>query len=561
MKIKFFNPMHLTPEEKKNNAKQRKLALLSGVLLGLSFPPIPLSFLAWFALVPLFFVIDKREKLHEINKAVYLTAFIFCLITLYWVGAFTEARDPYLLVAGFALLLFNPLLFLIPSTLFYFTKKYFNKKIAFLFFPIFWVTYEYAYMITDASFPWLTLANSFTTFITYIQLAEIIGALGISLLIIFTNVFIFFAIKNYIETKKIFSSNLVIAILLIILPLIYGAFQLSNYQLSDKKIKIGVVQPNLDPYEKWSGGDLNQITNLYLNLSDEVVKDGARIIIWPETALPVYLLSGAYQSIVDTIRKYVNHNSIHLLTGMPHFVFFNDPKDFPPDVKFNPTSGYHFATYNSVLHFMPFDYRIKFYGKAKLVPFGERVPFATQFPLLGELLKWGVGLGMWNEGQDTTLFQLPLNILSEEKFINDTLQVAAMVCYESVYPDFIAQFVNKGGNLLTVVTNDSWYGNTSGPYQHRDIAKLRAIENRRWVVRAANGGISSFIDPLGRETANTKMFEKTTLTDYVTIETHKTFYTKNPLLIPIICSVISIWFIGIVILLRIKKLFQTKKIE
>ena len=137
-----------TPERRKEIRRDLLLGLLSGVMIGLSYPPIPLPYLVFVAFVPYFFVIQKREGLADINRFTYFTMFIYNLITLYWVGGWLPNSDPFLMIAGTTLFFFNPIVFLIPSTLYYFAKKVFNKSIALLLLPIFWVTFEYSYSIT-----------------------------------------------------------------------------------------------------------------------------------------------------------------------------------------------------------------------------------------------------------------------------------------------------------------------------------------------------------------------------------------------------------------------------
>jgi len=151
----------------------------------------------------------------------------------------------------------------------------------------------------------------------------------------------------------------------------------------------------------------------------------------------------------------------------------------PDDVKYSKPGNFYYATYNAILMFSPGTRQVIHYGKSKLVPFGERVPFVDQLPFLGDLIKWGVGLTGWKRGKDTTVFNLPLDNRK------DTLKIDGMVCYESIYLYFIPRFVEKGADLISVVTNDSWYGNSSGPYQHKEMSVLRAVENRKTVVRAA----------------------------------------------------------------------------
>ena len=163
-----------------------------------------------------------------------------------------------------------------------------------------------------------------------------------------------------------------------------------------------------------------------------------------------------------------------------------------------------------------------------LVPFGEKVPFVEELPFLGDLIKWQVGISSWNVGKKQVV----------EKMNNVT--VGGIICIESIYPDFVAGFVQKGAELIAVVTNDSWYGYSSGPFQHKEISVLRAVENRRTVVRAANGGISCIIDPTGRTVESTKLFTKTFLVVDAPINNEETFYTAHPLIIPLFASSVSV---------------------
>jgi apolipoprotein N-acyltransferase len=234
---------------------------------------------------------------------------------------------------------------------------------------------------------------------------------------------------------------------------------------------------------------------------------------------------------------------------MPDIIYDLNQNNIPEDSKFSKPGSYYYRTYNGVIGLNPGTREIQRYGKMKLVPLGERVPFVDQFAFLGDLLKWGVGITGWNIGKDTTVFKI-----SNAKI--DTIKIGGLVCYESVDPVFVTSFVQKGAELITVVTNDSWYGKSSGPYQHKDFAMLRAVENRRSVVRCANGGVSCIINAKGEILAETDMFVKTTLVGEVPIQDEKTFYSENPLIVPILSSVFSFWIFGMNILIWLKKKFK-----
>ncbi len=539
--INYISGKNLTTEERKARKQKYTFGLISGVMLGISFPPVPFPYLIFVALIPYLFKLEKLNGLGEINRFTYFTAFIFNIITLYWVGSWTPDADPFLLIAGTVLMFFNPLLFLIPSTLFYFAKRKISTKTAMLSFPLFWVTYEYLYSVTEFRFPWLTLGNSLPYFRSYIQIADIIGAYGLSLLILYVNLFLFYSLKLFFEKKLVNSFYLSTGLTLLILPIIYGNIKINDFELPAEKIKVGLVQPNLNPWKKWEVGNLNEQLNMYFELSEKAVDEGAQILVWPETALPVYLLTGRYEKEVKRIRSFLDSNSVSLITGMPNVKFYHNPSLAPEDAKHLKNSKTLYTSYNSALAFNPGMEEVQTYGKIKLVPFGEKVPYVEKLPFLGKWIKWNVGISSWNTGTDTTVF-----IIDNGK-LKRPVKAAAVICIESIYPGFVASFVKKGGEFIAVVTNDSWYGNSSGPYQHKEISVLRAVENRRFVVRAANGGISCIIDPLGNTLEETKMFERTVLTGEIVPMKNITFYTAHPLLVPALVLV----FTGIIILIMI----------
>ena len=541
----------LTPEEKKARRKEWLLLILSGIILGISFPPFPfpITLLIFIGFIPYFIVINRRTTLASISKATIIFGFVFSLVTIYWVGSWSSEADPFLMMAGVALLLAYPCVMLIPSTLYYLAKKVFPKLDALWLFPIFWVTFEHLLTLTDLRFPWLLLGHGLAKFNLFIQGADIIGTNGLSLVVAFTNVLLFKAFLDKKEGKSTHSKPLLVAIVIFLCFFIYGIYKSSTFKISGRTVKVGIVQPDINPWDKWSKGNLSDVLNLYLNLSKECVDQGAELVLWPETAISEYIFGGGYYTIEKSIFKFLDTNKISLLTGMPHIIYFTDNKNLPKDAKYSEKGKYYYATYNAVVGLNPGTNAIQYYGKMKLVPLGERVPFVDEFEFLGDLLKWGVGITGWNIGKDTTVFKFYIDRL-------DTIKVGGLVCYESVDPVFVTAFVQKGAELITVVTNDSWYGKSSGPFQHKDFAILRAVENRRSVVRCANGGVSCIINAKGEILADTDMFVKTTLVGEAPIQDEKTFYSENPLIVPILCSVFSFWIFGMNILIWLKKKFK-----
>lgn len=537
-----------TPEEKKNRRKEWLLLILSGLLLGISFPPFPFPFtlLIFIGLIPYLIVLNKRTGLASISRATFIFGFVFSLITVYWVGSWQSEADPFLMAGGGAMLLALPIVLMIPSTLLYLARKIFPKINAIWFFPLYWVTAEYLLTLTDLKFPWVTFGNGLTKFIIFIQAAEYIGEFGFSLLVGFINVFIFFALINYKEHKIKSYRNLSFGLLLFLIFLTYGFIRDSDFQISNEKIRMGLIQPDIDPWKKWEVNNLNNLLTQYLEYSEEAVNKGAKVLVWPETALPAYVFGGSYQLLANRIHQFCDSNKVFLFTGMPDIRFYFDKGKIPEDAKFNEAGDYYYATYNAIMLLTPGSTEIQKYGKMQLVPMGEKVPFVEQLKFLGDIFKWGVGITGWNVGKDTTVFNLGLNGM-------DSIKISGLICYESIFPAFVSAFAKQGAEMIIVVTNDSWYGKSSGPYQHKEYGVMRAIENRKSVVRCANGGISCVINAKGETEIESELFTKDVIVWDVPVQKGTTFYSNNPLIVPILCSVFSFWIFGINILAWLKK--------
>jgi apolipoprotein N-acyltransferase len=513
------------------------MLLLSGVLTGFAFPPIPFPITAFFGMVPFLIVLHRREKLVDINRAAYLYGFFTGIVSLYWVGAYTVAKDPFLMIAGGLMLFANPIFFVIPSTLYYAISQFkpIGKKNAIFFLPFFWATYEYFYMNIDVNFPWINLSNTLPYFQIFYKISDIIGALGITIVLVYINILLFKLWLKWRDEKKVDRMALRFLNVLILVPIFYGVISRDD-EVNKETLKVGLIQPNLDPYEKWLGGNLSEIIDNYFALSDKAIKQGAKLVIWPETALPAYLMNGQYDSQLQKIYKYVDSNKINLLTGMPNLKVFQKGEAFPSDAKSSPGTDFKYASYNSVLLFTPGNRIVQQYGKVKLVPFGERTPYIDQIPILGDLVKWGVGISSWNVGQDTLIFRMKAKTSKSEREIT----FGALICFESVFPYYVAEFTKRGAEFFAVVTNDSWYGNTSGPYQHKEFSALRAIENHRSFVRAANGGISCLIDEGGNTISSTNMYETNVLVVDVPLNNRGTAFVSTTSALPYFCYGISL---------------------
>ncbi|MBI1807536.1 MAG: apolipoprotein N-acyltransferase [Ignavibacteria bacterium] len=499
------------------------LATLSGVMLGCSFPPIPSGILAVCCFVPFLILFDSLIEYGEVVRYSYLTFFIFNVIALYWTGGFTHAKDIYLMLAGGMLLLVHPFFFSVPIVALMFIRRHLGIGVALMAFPLVWVSFEYLHSLFEIGFPWLTVGNTQTYDLSVVQIASYTGVYGISFWLTVLNVLGHFLYSKLAGKKWKISSLQSVATLLAFvslyaLPRVYGDHVLvSSPSPVDTKINVGCIQPNIDPFEKWQGN-----AEMQLGVLQHLTKEGAQkqvdLLLWPETAVPFYILHPNNRQYLYLIKNQVDSLGINLLTGIPDVIFYHEGDPFPRSSKISP-SGQRYDTFNSSILIEPHRNEIQKYAKIILVPFAERVPFSEALSFLNAM-QWNFGLGGWAHGKDTTVFHF-------KTAHGDSISFSNMVCYESVYPGLVAAFVRRGAQFLTVITNDSWWGNTSGTYQHVQFGVLRAIENHRWVIQCANGGISCIIDPFGHILQRTEMYTQAALVGTIEPQVEVTFYTMH----------------------------------
>jgi apolipoprotein N-acyltransferase len=522
------------------------LSISFGILLWLAFPPFKTGFFAYIGLVPLLILLDRLKNYYQVLRYSYLGLVIFHALTIYWIGGWSAKTDVFMQLGSIALILIHPIFYWIPISIYFFIKKYFRSRAALFFFPFLWNAIEYIRSVEETAFPWLTLGNTQSYYLPIIQITSFIGVYGLSFLIVVFNVLIFIAYKNYRFMSLRFALNKIAIVVIILLVIfIYGKVVINDVDPPGKRLTVGVIQPDLDPWDKWEEGDVNSQLSVYLTLSDSAVKEGAELIVWPETALPVYLVSERYPGEVARIRKFVAENNVHLLTGLPLVHFYFSKEEAKDESRISRDSTYYYDSYNGAVLFSPNEDKLQEYGKMKLVPFAERAPYLHYLPFLGDWIKWGVGISNWSVWDKQTVFEF-------KDSSGDSIKFSVGVCYESIFPAFNAEFVKNGAQFIVVVTNDSWYGELAGPYQHKEFAVFRAVENRRWIVRAANGGISCLIDPIGVTTDETKLYTRRFLVGEIYIKNETTFYTQYQDIISYVSVVVSILIFVMTFIRKIK---------
>jgi apolipoprotein N-acyltransferase len=293
------------------------------------------------------------------------------------------------------------------------------------------------------------------------QLADLGDVYGISLWVLSLNALIFLGWKSAARRKQLFAA----AGVLFVVAMVYGFVRMASWT-PGWPVAVGAVQANTPVEDKWQMA-AEDIADSYLKTSRPLIGTGTKLVVWPETATPVPLRSRQWLS--EELHSFCDSGGMTLLTGATDYGF---------------DSARGVVPYNAAFMIRPSTRELWSSAKIHLVPFGERIPWQRTFPFLGKL---HLGQAEWEPGKEVVVF--PAN--------NTIPPCGCLICFEVVFPDLAADMVLKGARILTTITNDGWYGNSSGPYQHLALAQLRAIATRRSIVRSANTGISALIRPTG----------------------------------------------------------------
>ena len=492
------------------------LSLLSGILLILSFPNVDLEFLAWFALVPLFYSIEGKG-LFQSFKLGFLTGLISFLGILYWiiVAVHTYGNVP-LILSGFILLLLVGYLGLFIGA-FAFLARLIQIRSGFqtiLFAPILWSALEYLRSFFLSGFPWANLGHSQYLNHPFIQMADITGVYGLSFVIVLVNATLYWVFHQW--AKKTFPIREVVITAFILLgSLIYGYLRMGaiDRQMAyQSPLKISLAQGNIDQSIKWDESFQKETLKIYERLSLKVAEEKPDLIIWPETATPFFFQEAQeYQPMVLDIPM---KTRAFLLFGSPSY-------------KIEKGNINH---YNSAYLISPSKDLVGRYDKIHLVPFGEYIPLRELLFFIESTI--GEGIGNFKSGKVIYNFSLP-----QSKF-------GVLICFEIIFPDLCRRFVKNGADFLVTITNDAWFGRTSAPSQHFAIATFRAVENRVYIARAANTGISGFIDPKGKIVKLGEIFTVVAMSKTIHLSKKKTFYTLYGDVFAWVCSGLSLLLLG-----------------
>jgi apolipoprotein N-acyltransferase len=507
------------------NLRSAVLAALSGILLAAAFPILNLHFLAWVGLVPLFFALKEKS----VKNGFWLgsiTGIVFFASTIHWITNSIHFYGGYSLIPASLINLFLCAYLALYPALFGACAVIIRNNKPKLFFvaaPLIWTTFELARTYVFSGFPWSLLGYTQYTVLSVIQISDITGVYGVSFFIVLVNA----ALATIILDKKN-NVPIIITAVMVILVLSYGFMKLRTSEVSGKGVNISVVQGNIEQNKKWDPAYQSDVMAIYKRLTQGALKQQPDLVIWPETATPFYFTGVGTNDRVMTadLIEFVRQNHVPLLTGSPTY-------EVQPNRRL--------IGRNSAFLIMGDGRIAAVYHKIHLVPFGEYVPLNKVLLFIEKMVKT---IGYFQAGDEYTVMTVPYGEPGQRK----NVKLCTVICYEIIFPDLVRRFVDSGAEIVTTITNDAWFGRTAAPYQHFSMAVFRAVENRVPVARAANTGISGFIDSRGRILETSGIFTEAYLTHKLEPGTERTLYTRFGDIFSYACVIVSL-----ILLARIPK--------
>jgi len=459
---------------------------------------------------------EKKGK--KIFSVTFIGFFIWNVLSIYWV--YNSLKTIGAVVAVPITLIpyaLGPLLMSSACWLYYRFRVTTNRTFSLFALVCFWIGYEYLHQTWDLNFPWMTLGNGLAVSHQWVQWYEYTGVYGGTIWIWILNIVLFLLYSGLSEAQiKTTRIKLITAFaIVLVIPITFSLYRYATYTEQFDPSNVVVAQPNIDPYAKNGEIPVAQQIDILTHLSDSIGQPNTEFFIWPETAIPDMIDeehirgNNYFLQVQRFLNKFKNGN---VVTGAETYTIYNNRATSTA----SPIEGGRFVDNFSTAINIENSAKVQFYHKSKLVPGAESLPFGNALSFLKPAFEHLGGATGSYAGQTT-----PSVFYSQSG-----IGVTPVICYESIWGEWVAQSVKQGSQFIAIITNDGWWENTSGKDQHLDYAKLRAIETRRWVCRSANTGISAFINQRGDIVKQTKWWFKTAIKQDINLNSDLTFYVK-----------------------------------
>ncbi|MBA3297492.1 MAG: apolipoprotein N-acyltransferase [Acidobacteria bacterium] len=476
-------------------------------MLALSFPKFGHPAFAWIALTP---VIVASARAHSLRGA-FLTGLLAGVVyfagTLYWLvetmTTFGGLHTGLAVVAAALLVAYLALFPAVFSVIFARCHRAYGFA-AFLLAPCIWVTTELGRQYIWDGFPWALLGYSQVTVLPIAQSASIVGVYGVSWILALVGASAAAVVLERGRATWVLAATVTV---LVVGASLWGDARVRSSVLTTQgtPVRVAVVQGNIlqdDKNAAYTGNAeiADLIAQRYIDMTRQALAAGATFILWPESSTPFYFERDLVRGGV--IRRLAQEANATLLIGSDQI----EPVKATPAVE-KPQDLY----YNAAFLVQPDGQIGAVYRKMHLVPFGEYVPLKSLLFFVGPIVE---AVSAFTPGKTSVLLPVDGHIVS------------TAICYEVIFPDLIRRFVQDGSELLTTITNDAWYGTSSAAFQHWEQASMRAIEEGRYLARAANTGISGFVDPYGRVMEKTGLFHQAMVVGDLRFITSRTIYSR-----------------------------------
>ncbi len=495
-------------------------SLLSGVLLALAWPERGFPGLLFVGMVPMLFVEDQISKSPQ--KFIKFSVLLFSypgflawnILTTWWIVNST-------LVGALLANVLNALFMSIIFQVYHWTKKKISYR-GFSYFALvcFWISLEYLHLNWDLNWPWLNLGNGFCSWYQWVQWYEFTGTFGGTLWVLVGNIMIYeLLIKLKTHTSKFKIRCSIFIILWLVVPVIISHVIYNNYKETSRPVSFVVIQPNLDPYSEQYTLPPPEVIGQIISLAGPKLDSNVNFLVAPESAIQENMWENDLRTFasIRLLKQIIErYPGLNILIGGSTFYAFERWQPIPRTArKFTDTDRYYNA-YNTAIMINALD-SLQLYHKSKLTPGVEILPSFKGFKWLE---KYAIDLG-------GTVGSLGMDSVRKVYTTIRTVPVGPAICYESIFGEFFSEFVRNGAQIMIIITNDGWWGNTAGHRQHFAFAHLRAIETRRGIARSANTGISAFIDQRGDAHQVTRYWEPALIKGTLNANTRLTFYVKH----------------------------------